>query len=242
MSLFLAAIGPMGQPETTAWFLFPGDPDRPVVVAPTLAEAMPELQDIAQGRSIHCEPQLAGNGLDPAPWGEPARSDFAVIALDIENPDTMARIEDAMLVGRFCQAFAALCDRVARGWPQDERLLALDIPGRGARFAMIVEGPGLVILDDTSRPDAEDLSALDGLAAVLGRGHPAVESAFGRAFGLSGIPQPFQLHAGDKRPVNEADLALLTEALTAASRLDPGAAEPGERRGNGLTAQIVPAG
>ena len=156
MTRFLAAIGPMGQPPTTAWLLFPGDPDQPAVMAPSLTSALPELHRIARGGAIAVEPALAARGaacgLSVGVWHEDARADFIAIALDIAGRDSFSRIDNSRLILRFCRAAAGFAAHPPRRGPHGT--------------ALIIDGPGLVLPD---RP-----GEIDGLSVQFGPGEPAV--------------------------------------------------------------------
>ncbi|MFG6080225.1 hypothetical protein ACEUZ9_000676 [Paracoccus litorisediminis] len=200
MTRFLAAIGPMGQPPTTAWLLFPGDPEQPAVMAPSLTSALPELHRIARGGAIVVEPALAARGaacgLSVGTWHEDARADFTAIALDIAGRASFSRIDDSALILRFCRAAAGFAARP---------------PARGQHGpVLVIDGPGLVLPD---RP-----GKIDGLSVQFNPGEAAVIDALRRSVGLDRVPQPFRLRDDNKLPVSEAELILLTDTLLAVTQ------------------------
>lgn len=248
MARFLSHIGPLtdrpGSPATTAWLLLPGEAGDFTILAPSLAEALPELIRQANGQTILCEPALAGHaracGLATGAWSDALRMEFLSIALDIGDRKVFSAIRDAALIWQFCRASGCFMQRLAAGWPPGDRVLALRNPKDGTRRqGVVIEGPGLVIPDHLPvLADPAVITDIDGIAAVFDRGEAAIRDALARILGLDSVPQPFRHREGEKLPVSEPELALLTAALYAVSALWPGTIGHGEVRTDHVSLEI----
>lgn len=235
MMRVIMSVGPLrlesGAPGLSAYFLFPGDPQRPVVFAASLVEALPELQDITLGETLTCEPGLAQEasplGIPVGGWSDEAKATLGILALEMATRDAFARIEREGLIFQFCRAAAAFQARHPEDWPTSLRLLDLVVAGReGALAGAIIAGPGLAVLDDPAALAAFDAAGieegtLDGLGAVLADGPPEIVDALRRAHGLDAIPEPFRYAGGSKLAADDNELAFLAAALFAIAGLDP---------------------
>lgn len=228
MTRLILHIGPLrtgdGELGLTAFLLVPGNADHPVAFAADLAGAAAELRQMAEGDDLVCEPALGAEGarlgLGTAPLDREACEMLATMALDIVDRSAFASIARDELIGHFCEAAAAFEQRMRRGWPREHRHIEV-VSADEIRAGVVMDGPGLAILDapDPAPGDAPDVT--DGLGAVFAPGDPAVEDALHRAFGLVRVPQPFRVRAGAKLPLRDEELALLVATLFAASELGP---------------------
>ncbi len=225
MTGILLHIGPLpgdgGQGSLTLYFLHPAVPDRPPVMAQTLAEAFALM---APPPGTACEPALSAEaqslGLPVTALSDAAAHSLAMMALDLESDDFEV-IEREGLIFQFCRACAAFAQAAPQGWLQSARLLRVVTGESQVLAGLVIGGPGLVIGSDPAA------ALQEGLAALLSdEAPPHVIDAWRRAYGLVALPTAFRLGDGTKHRLTDAELALLAACLFAVAALGPGAEPP----------------
>ncbi|MFY0617683.1 hypothetical protein [Shimia sp.] len=225
----LFSIGPLlGTNEAegrTAYFVNPPLPELPVVFGNSLSDAMKIYGQQVPTDTLRVDEILRDEAHDIGLLTAPLSADtvmlMGTIALDLATPDAFLHCDHPNSIQQFMACAAAFetafpADHVHAGASVD---IQFDTE-REMFTGLIMAGPGLCVLAGPV-PTSQNAGpeAMDGIAVVFAQSQPCVDAVLNRSFGVTGVPEPFVLQSGEKRPLPEAGLERLGAAMQAVSQL-----------------------